>query len=144
MGAEGGDPGRTIDDDVIAARGEFWCFLMQGFPGQTDSTEQSWQAILVAALCPVECRALGIGIEQDHRTALHRQFAGEVRGERRLADPAFLVEQGDDHDAPPSASRLIHSAQGLFIVSFMDSKLEPKLEDAETRAAQGFPTRSHS
>ena len=51
---------------VIAARGEFWCLLMQGFPGKTDSTEQSWQAILVAALCPVECRTLRIGIEQDY------------------------------------------------------------------------------
>jgi hypothetical protein len=51
---------------VIAAPGEFWRFLMQGFPCQTYSAEQSWQTILATALGPIECRTLWIGIEQDH------------------------------------------------------------------------------
>ncbi|GJA75674.1 hypothetical protein KAM354_09100 [Aeromonas caviae] len=31
--------------------------------------------------------------------AAHRQLARDVRGERGLADAAFLVEQSEDHDA---------------------------------------------
>jgi hypothetical protein len=37
--------------------------------------------------------------------AAHRQFAGDVRGERGLADAAFLVEQRDDHGAALRAGK---------------------------------------
>jgi hypothetical protein len=37
--------------------------------------------------------------------AAHRQFAGDVRGERGLADAAFLVEQSDDHGAALRAGK---------------------------------------
>jgi hypothetical protein len=37
--------------------------------------------------------------------AAHRQFAGDVRGERGLADAAFLVEQSDDHGAALPAGK---------------------------------------
>src|SRR5471032_1302487 len=117
---------------------------MQCFPGQTDCTEQPGKIVLATALCPIECRTLGIGIDQDYCAALLCQLSGDVCGEGCLADPAFLVQQCDDHDVLPPARRLVHSARGLLIVSFIDSKLEPKLGKAETRAAQGFATRSHS
>jgi len=75
---------------------------------------------------------------------LHGQLTREVRGERRFADPAFLVEQRYDHDALPFARRFIHSAPGLFIVSFIDSKLETKLRDAEIRAEESLSVDPYS
>ncbi|MNV59985.1 hypothetical protein D3C71_1524350 [compost metagenome] len=91
------DPGWAIDHDVIGPFGEFWSFLVQCFPCQADGAEQSGQGLLVAPLRPVQRRALRVGIEQDDRLPAHRQLPGDVGGERGLAHPAFLVEQGDDH-----------------------------------------------
>jgi hypothetical protein len=48
---------------------------------------------------------LRVGIQQDDMLAAHRQFAGDVRGERGLADAAFLVEQRDDHGAALRAGK---------------------------------------
>ena len=39
------------------------------------------------------------------RLPAHRQFAGDVRGERGLAHAAFLIEQGNDHGAALPAGK---------------------------------------
>ncbi|MCY1380246.1 hypothetical protein D9M69_680480 [compost metagenome] len=82
-------------------------FLMQGLACQPDSTEQPGQTLLTASLCPVQCRALRVSIEQDNVVPAQRQFAGDVGGQGGLTDPAFLVEQGDDHGriSPAKLSR---------------------------------------
>jgi hypothetical protein len=40
---------------------------------------------------------LRVSIQQDDLLTAQREFAGNVGGERGLADTTFLVEQGDDH-----------------------------------------------
>jgi hypothetical protein len=39
---------------------------------------------------------LWIGVDQRDALSLPSPFTGEMQGQRRLADAAFLVEQGDD------------------------------------------------
>ena len=66
------------------------------------TTPKSREQVLPRALLrPVERRALRVGVDQRDVFAVQRPFAGEVQGERRLADAALLIEQSDDHRFPP-------------------------------------------
>ena len=49
--------------------------------------------------------SLRIGVQQDYVQTAHRQLARDVRGERGLADAAFLVEQSEDHGAALRAGK---------------------------------------
>jgi hypothetical protein len=113
---------------------------------------------LGAPLRPVQRRALRIGIEQNNLLAAHCQLASDVRGERGLADAAFLIEQGDDHDpallagkpgflrrakrCTPCRSVLIHR-NGALLLKVKEFKLG-KLEGLETSAVIGFSAVSHA
>ena len=89
---QGGDARRAVDDDVIGATRQLRRFLMQRFAGEAHGAEQPGQALLASALRPVERGTLRVSIQQDDVQAAHRQLAGDVGGERGLADAAFLVE----------------------------------------------------
>src|SRR3546814_3043234 len=78
---------------------------MQRLACETDDAEAPAPAGLAARLGPVERGALRIGVDDDDRLAALGQFAGQVRGERGLADAALLVEQGDDHGRVASRLR---------------------------------------
>ncbi|MCY1229475.1 hypothetical protein D9M72_418390 [compost metagenome] len=97
---------------MVGASGQLRCFLVQGFPCQPNGTEQPGQALLAASLCPVQRRALRVGVEQDHVVATQSEFASDMGGQGGLADPAFLVEQGDDQGrispAKQSVSAPVH------------------------------------
>jgi hypothetical protein len=54
-------------------------------------------------LGPVEGRALGIGIDQQHGGPLPLQLAGKVQRDRRLAGAALLGQDGDDHGSSRAA-----------------------------------------
>lgn len=81
--------------------------------------------------------------------AAHRQFAGDVRGERGLADAAFLVEKREDHGAAPPSWKagsachfvVVHRNGALLlkVMYFLLGKLE-----TQTRAVVGFPAFSYS
>jgi hypothetical protein len=69
---------------------------------KTDDAEQTRVAASGALLGPIERRSLWVGVDQGHTLSLTGPMPGEVQRERRLADAAFLVEQGDDHWSPSS------------------------------------------
>ncbi|MCY1405469.1 hypothetical protein D9M71_207080 [compost metagenome] len=83
---------------MVGASGQFRGFLVQRLACQVNRAEQPGQTLLAASLGPVQGRALWVGIEQDHVQPAQCQFAGDMGCQGGLADPAFLVEQGDDHD----------------------------------------------
>ncbi|MDT4865199.1 hypothetical protein FQZ97_999880 [compost metagenome] len=131
---------------------------MQGFACKAHSAEQPWQALLAAALCPVQRGALRIGIQQDYRLPAHRQLAGDVGGERGLAHTAFLVEQRDDHglDLPAGepgcrcwfswlsfAGWVVVHRNAALLLPVREFKLG-KLREAETRASIGFAADGHA
>src|SRR3546814_15231060 len=74
---------------------------MKRISRQTDDTKQACQAFTRSLLRPVERRALGIGVDENDALSSPSPFAGQVQRERRLADAALLIEERDDHDAPP-------------------------------------------
>ena len=90
--------------------------------------------------------------------AAQRQFARDVRGERGLADTAFLVEQSEDHGAALPAGKpgftcrakrcspcrfsVVHR-NGALLLKVMYFLLG-KLEGPQTRAVIGFPAFSYS
>lgn len=147
---QGGDARRAVDDDVIGAAGQLRCFLVQRLAGEAHGAEQPWQALLASALRPVQRRALWIGIEQDDMLSAQRQLASDVRGERGLANAAFLVEQRNDHSAALAVGRPARACR--FVVVHRNGALLPRvrflelgeLEAAETRAAIGFAAISHA
>src|SRR5579872_448508 len=75
-------------------------FAMQRVAREADDAEQAVMASACALLGPVERRALRVGVDQRDPLSLPGPLAGEMQGERRLADAAFLIEQRDDHRAP--------------------------------------------
>ncbi|EXS68017.1 hypothetical protein BF95_01410 [Sphingobium sp. Ant17] len=99
-----------------------------------------------------------VGIEQHDMLAAQRQFAGDVGGERGLADAAFLVEQRDDHGVAlhtgkpgfacgakrcsPCRFSVVHR-NGALLLKVMYFLLG-KLEGPQTRAVIGFPVFSYS
>src|SRR3546814_7684642 len=108
------------------------------------------QALLASTLRPVQRRALRVGIEQDNRLPAHRQFAGNVGGERGLSDTAFLVQDGGDHGAALPAGKpawpcrwvVVHRS-GVLLPKVRAFKLG-KLERPQTHAVIGFPAFSYS
>ncbi|HEJ4160445.1 TPA: hypothetical protein SL491_000478 [Pseudomonas aeruginosa] len=80
--------------------------------------------------------------------AAQRQFARDVRGERGLADTAFLVEQSEDHGAALLAEKpvfrfcvwcrcaVVHR-NGALLLKVMYLLLG-KLRDAKTQRWRGF------
>nr|WP_199904417.1 hypothetical protein [Novosphingobium sp. MBES04] len=86
--------------------------------------------------------------------AAHRQFAGDVRGERGLAHAAFLVEQSDDHGlalrvGKPGCCRcvcgrvvVVHRS-GVSLLKVREIKLG-KLEGEETQRWRGFAADLHA
>ncbi|GID05552.1 hypothetical protein TMM008_27540 [Pseudomonas sp. 008] len=82
--------------------------------------------------------------------AAHRQFAGDVRGERGLAYAAFLVEKREDHGAALRAGKpawpcrfVVVHRNGALLLKVMYFLLG-KLEGTQTRAVVGFPAFSYS
>ena len=96
------DARRSVDDDVIDVARDLRRLAMERVARQADDAEQARQALLGALLGPVERRALRVGVDERDSLALPGPFAGEMQGQRRLADAALLVEERDDHRAPPS------------------------------------------
>ena len=80
-------------------------FVVERIPRQANDAEASRQTLVAAPFRPVECRSLRVGIDQGDGASASRPFAGEVQGERRLADTAFLIEERHDHDASPAPVR---------------------------------------
>ena len=76
---------------------QFRHLTMQGLPGEPDDAEQPLAAIACPPLGPVERRALGIGVDQQHGLAGPGELAGEVQRDRRLAGAPFLGQDRDDH-----------------------------------------------
>ena len=87
---------------MIDVAGELRCFTMERVAGQADDAEQPPQSFPAALLRPVERGPLRIGVDQRDALPAASPFASEVKGERRLADAAFLIEQCDDHDGLPA------------------------------------------
>ncbi len=86
---------------MVGVAGQLGRFTVERVAGQADDTEQPLQPLPAALLRPVERRALRIGVDQGDALAAAGPFTGEVQGERRLADAAFLVEERDDHNGLP-------------------------------------------
>lgn len=104
-----GDTRRAIDDNMVHAGSLHPCFQVQRLAGQADDAEQTGQARLGALFRPVERRTLRIVIDQADAFARACPLSGKMEGERRFADAALLVEQGDDHGrrpVPPKARGL--------------------------------------
>jgi hypothetical protein len=85
--------------------------------------------------------------------AAHRQFAGDVRGERGLADAAFLVEQSEDHGAAlragkPGFAAACRAVRGCPPKRRASTKsyvfLVREVRGPQTRAVIGFPAFSYS
>ena len=89
-----------------------------------------------------------VGIQQHNVLAAHRQFAGDMRGERGLPDAAFLVEQRDDHGAALRAGKPVFLPRASCRVAVVHRGAAPllpvrefelgKLREAEIRASIGF------
>ena len=127
---QAGDARRAVDDHVVGVTGELRRLPVQRVARQADHAEQARHGLLGALRGPVESRPLRIGVDDRHALSLRRPGAGQVQGERRLADAAFLVEERDDHrrssfpafprpSAPPTTEEL-------------DSSLDSKLGGSET------------
>ena len=121
-----GDARWPVDDDVIGVAGQLGRFAMQRVARQADDAEQPRQPFPCPLLRPVERRALRIGVDQGDSFPFPGPFAGEMQGERRLADAALLVEERDDHRAlllgfPPIAA-VAQQSEGLDSCR-LDSKL---------------------
>src|SRR3546814_4682311 len=80
---------------------------MKRIPRQTDDTKQACQAFTRSLLRPVERRALGIGVDENDALSSSSPFTGQVQRERRLADATLLIEERDDHDAPPRRTGIL-------------------------------------
>jgi hypothetical protein len=122
---QGGDARRTVDHNVIGVAGELWRFSVERVARQADHAEQPIEATPSTLLGPIERRSLGVGVDDRHALSLTGPVAGEMQGERGLAHAAFLVEQRDNHGAPPS---VLHRADGSPTTDKLDSSwLDSKL-----------------
>lgn len=101
---EVGDTRRAVYDDVIDIACQFGRFAVERIARQADDAEQTRQTLMCALLRPVERRALRVRVDQRNAAAAPGEFAGEVERKRRLADAALLIEERDDHRAPPGGS----------------------------------------
>jgi hypothetical protein len=86
---------------VIGVAGEFGRFPMKRVARQADDSEQPRQPFLCPLLGPIESGALRVGIDEGDAAAVASSLARQMKRERGLADAALLVEERDDHDAPP-------------------------------------------
>ena len=125
-----GDARRPVDDDVIGVAGEFRRLAMQRVARQADDAEQARQALPGALLGPVERRALRVGVDQRDPLSFPGPFAGEMQGERRLADAALLVEERHDHRGCSCA--VFHRSRRSPTTEELNScRLESKLGGSE-------------
>src|SRR6185437_12725382 len=120
-----GDARRSVDNDVIGMPAELEGFAMQRVAREADDAEQAAMAPACALLGPVERRALRVGVDQRDPLSLPGPLAGEMQGERRLADATFLIEQRNDHRAPLPALHWV--APSPTTDSLDSSWLESKL-----------------
>jgi hypothetical protein len=82
---------------MIDAAGDGGRFTMKRVARNADDTKPRRKSFSCPLLCPIERRALRVGIDQRDAQSLSRPGAGEMQRERRLADAAFLVEDRNDH-----------------------------------------------
>ena len=76
-------------------------FAVQGVARQANDAEQPRQPFLCPLLGPIESGPLRVGIDEGDAAAVASSLARQMKRERGLADAALLVEERDDHDAPP-------------------------------------------
>jgi hypothetical protein len=86
---------------VIGFTRDLGRFTMQRIACKARHAEQAGQGFLGALLGPVKRRALRVGVNDDDALAVARPRAGEMQRQGRLADATLLVEERDDHAAPP-------------------------------------------
>ena len=133
---QAGDARRAVDDDVVGVAGELRRFAMQRVARQADDAEQP-RAGLPCARCSDQssaepCGSASISVT---RFPFPGPFAGEMQGERRLADAALLVEERHDH----GASRLRGGSCGA---GWLPSRLAARCAVRTRRqrpANRGFP-----
>jgi hypothetical protein len=89
---------------MIDAAGDGGRFTMKRVARNADDTKPRRKSFSCPLLCPIERRALRVGIDQRDAQSLSRPGAGEMQRERRLADAAFLVEERDNHGATSTAA----------------------------------------
>jgi hypothetical protein len=77
---------------MIDAAGDCGCFTVKRVARNADDAKRRRQSFTRPLLCPIEPRALQIGIDQRDAPSLSRPGAGEMQRECGLTDAAFPVE----------------------------------------------------
>ncbi|SFK69671.1 hypothetical protein SAMN05444581_11592 [Methylocapsa palsarum] len=108
---------------MIGVTGELGRLAMEGVAGKADDAEEAAQILASPLLGPVQGRSLRVGVDQGDALTLASPLAGEMKRQGRFADPALLVQQSDDHDAPP----------GFKVTASSDVIDGPDLGDAALR-----------
>ena len=127
---QAGDARRAVDDHVVGVAGELRRFPVEGVAGEADHAEQARHGLLGALGGPVESRPLRIGVDDRDALSLGRPGAGQVQGERRLADGGFLVEERDDHRR--SSVPAFHRSSVPPTAEELNSSLNSSLGGSET------------